>query len=70
MGGIERRELMKAAALGGVASSIGGARVCSPRTKPVHKERRRVLEVGRTDACSIWSGSITRSSKPPWEGAT
>jgi hypothetical protein len=37
MGGIDRRELMKATALGGVALSIGGDHV---PPKPHHSEKR------------------------------
>ena len=58
MGGIERRELMKAAALGGVASSIGGApsllasneaRAQGTSSRPGGWPNRRLLDLVRVD---------------------
>jgi len=66
MGGIERRELMKAAAIGGITFSIGGAQslLASNETRAQEAPSRaaawsdrRLLDLLKID---------TRSSRHPW----
>ena len=71
MGGVERRNLMTATAAAGVALSIGGAQsLLAPNEAHAQGTSLSILGVGRTDACSIYSGSTIPSSRPPWGEVT